>query len=453
MSPADVIAIVRELARAVQQRGGRAWLVGGGVRDALLGLERKDFDLEVFGLEPAALEEVLRREHAVVDVGRSFGVLKLKGLPVDVALPRRETKVARGHRGFAIDADPHLDLKTAAERRDLTINAIYEDPLTGEVADPIGGREDLHARRLRHCSPRFAEDPLRLLRVMQFAARFEFDVAPETIELCRRLDLAELPRERIEEEWRKLLLVGRKPSLGLRFLRDADALRAFPELATLIGCPQNPQWHPEGDVWVHTGHCLDHFARERTGDESDWIVGLAILCHDLGKPPTTKLEDGVLRSLGHSEAGVAPARALLARITAETDVVESVVALVLHHLKPHELFTAKAGDAAIRRLATKVNVRLLVRMARHDHLGRPPLPDDGFPAGRWLLERAEALAAADAAPRPIVQGRHLIELGHAPGPRFKLLLDQCYEAQLDGKFADVEGGLAWLRKLLASQPG
>ncbi len=447
----DPTAIVRELARAVQARGGRAWLVGGGVRDALLGEPRTDFDLEVFGLEPSALEELLRRGHELLDVGRSFGVLKLKGLPIDVALPRRETKVARGHRGFAVDADPSLDLKSAAERRDLTINAIYEDPLTGELADPLQGRDDLRARRLRHCSPRFVEDPLRLLRVMQFAARLDFDVAPETIELCQGLDLAELPRERIEGEWRKLLVHGRRPSLGLRFLEAAGALRFFPELTTLVGCPQNPQWHPEGDVWAHTGHCLDHFASNRAGDESDWPVGLALLCHDLGKPPTTRLEGGVWRSLGHSEAGEAPARSLLARLTAERDLTELVVALVLHHLKPHELFTAKAGDAAIRRLSTKVNLRLLHRVARSDHLGRPPLPDDGFPAGRWLLERAELLAAADAAPRPIVLGRHLLELGRRPGPDFKPLLDRCYESQLDGTFTDLEGGLAFLRGLLDSQ--
>jgi tRNA nucleotidyltransferase (CCA-adding enzyme) len=444
----DVESIVREIARAAQARGGRAWLVGGGVRDALLGRPRKDFDLEVFGLAPAALEEMLRREHAVLDVGRAFGVLKLKGLPIDVSLPRRESKTAKGHRGFAVDADPALDLRSAAERRDLTINAIYEDPLTREIADPMGGRDDLRAGVLRHCSGRFVEDPLRLLRVMQFAARFGFAVAPETVELCRAIDLAELPRERVADEWRKLLVLGTTPSLGLRFLEVAGALRSFPELATLVGCPQNPQWHPEGDVWVHTGHCLDHFARERAGDESDWVVGLALLCHDLGKPPTTKLEDGVWRSLGHSEAGEAPTRSFLARLTNEPGLVETVVALVLQHLKPHELFTANAGDSAVRRLATKVNLRLLCRVARHDHLGRPPLPDDGFPAGRWLLERAESLAAADAAPRPIVLGRHLIELGRAPGPSFKPLLDRCFEAQLDGEFTDLEGGLAYLRRLL-----
>ena len=449
---ADPAEIVRKIARAVADRGGRAWLVGGGVRDALLGRPRGDFDLEVFGVAPDALEALLRRDHEVHDVGRMFGVLKIAGAPIDVALPRRETKIARGHKGFAIDADPALDLPTAAARRDLTVNALYEDPLTGEIADPLGGRRDLEARVLRHASPRFVEDPLRVLRVAQFAARLRFAVAPETIELSRGIDLAELPRERIEEEWRKLLLQGVEPSRGLAFLQACGALRFFPELAPLVGCPQHPEWHPEGDVWVHTGHVLDHFANHRAGDATDWIVGLALLCHDLGKPATTVNDGGVWRSPGHSEAGEAPTRSFLARLTAQEEVIESVVALVLHHLKPAELFKAKPGDSAIRRLATKVNLRLLVRVARHDDAGRPPRPVEAeYGAGKWLIERAEALAAADAAPRPLVLGRHLVERGLAPGKTFKPLLDACYEAQLDGKFDRIEGALAWLDELLRSR--
>ncbi|MBL8841503.1 MAG: polynucleotide adenylyltransferase [Planctomycetes bacterium] len=449
MQQRDPEQVVRDVARAVAAAGGRAWLVGGGVRDRLLGIPRKDFDLEVYGLAPERLEALLARAHEVIDVGRAFGVLKLAGLPIDVALPRRETKVARGHKGFAIDADPELDLRSAAERRDLTVNAIYEDPLTGEIADPLDGRRDLAARLLRHASPRFVEDPLRVLRVMQFAARFDFAVAPETVALSRTIDLAELPRERIEEEWKKLLLQGRLPSRGLAFLHACGALRFFPELEPLSGCPQHPEWHPEGDVWVHTLHVLDHFAGARVGDASDWIVGLALLCHDLGKPATTFDDAGVWRSPGHSEAGEAPTRALLARITAQADVVEPVVALVLQHLKPQEFFKAQPGDGAIRRLATKVNLRWLVRVARHDDAGRPPRPIGDFEAGRWLLARAEALAAADAAPKPLVLGRHLIELGRAPGKEFKALLDRCYEAQLDGVFTDAAGAQAFVRALVA----
>ncbi len=442
---------VQELAAWVKSEGGRALLVGGCVRDSLLGRERKDFDVEVFGLEASRLEAGLRARFAVLDVGKSFGVLKLKGLPIDVALPRRETKIARGHRGFAIDADPQLSLQEAALRRDLTLNALYEDPLTGEVLDPLGGKADLAARTLRHCSDRFSEDPLRLLRVMQFAARFDFDVADETLALCRALDLAELPRERVEDEWRKLLLQGVVPSRGLKFLRNCGALRFYPEIQAMDGTPQNPEWHPEGDVFVHTMHCLDHFARRRVGDDSDWLVGLGVLCHDFGKPATTQLEGGIWRSKGHSEAGVEPARLFLERLTAERDVIETVCALVLHHLRPFDFHHHQVSDAAVRRLATKVPIELLVRVARHDHGGRPPLPQNEFPAGEWLQEQAERLDLQRNAPKPLVLGRHLIALGEKPGPRFGEILEECFEAQLDGKFSDVEAGVEYLQGILKRQ--
>ncbi len=442
---------VRSIARAVAARGGRALLVGGCVRDQLLGLPRKDFDLEVYGVEGPELFALLGSEHEVIDVGRDFGVAKLKGLPIDVSLPRRESKVGRGHRGFDVDSDPNLELPVAAARRDLTVNAIYQDPLTEEILDPLGGAEDLRKRVLRHCSPRFSEDSLRVLRVMQFTARLEFDVHPDTVALCRGLDLSELPRERIGAEWRKLLLEGVRPSLGLEFLRESDALRFFPELEALIDTPQNPEWHPEGDVFVHTLHCLDHFASERVGAPGDWTVGLALLCHDLGKPATTSFEDGAWRSPGHSEAGEEPTRRFLDRVTGELELIEKVVGLVLTHLRPHDLFSGDASDAAVRRLATKVDIGSLVRVARHDYAGRPPRVFDGFPAGQWLLERATALEIADRAPQALVLGRHLIELGERPGPHFSEILGQCFEAQLDGEFEELDAGLRYLRSVLAAR--
>jgi tRNA nucleotidyltransferase (CCA-adding enzyme) len=450
MDSSEPRKIVKKLARWVAGAGGRALLVGGSVRDSLLRKDSKDFDLEVFGLAARELEALLQPHFELIAVGRSFGVHKLRGLPIDVSLPRREIKRGPGHRGFDIEVDPFLDLVSAAARRDLTINAIYQDPLSEDYLDPLHGLDDLQSGVLRHCSDQFAEDPLRVLRVMQFAARFEFSVDEETLRLCSTLDLGELPRERIGEEWRKLLLQGCRPSLGLQFLADCQALRFFPEIEALVGTPQNPQWHPEGDVFVHTGHCLDHFARHRVGGESDWIVGLAVLCHDLGKPATTALEQGVWRSKGHSEAGEEPARSFLARLTAEKQVIEPVVALVREHLRPFELFQAEAKDSTIRRLATRVDLRLLERVARHDHAGRPPLPADDFPACDWLLQRADELDLRNQAPTPLVLGRHLIELGEKPGRHFSDLLQRCFEAQLDGSFSDLEGGKAYASELLRS---
>jgi tRNA nucleotidyltransferase (CCA-adding enzyme) len=451
-APAPLWRAVLEICRAVADRGGRAHLVGGCVRDALLGLPVHDFDLEVFGLEPDALEALLRERFEVDLVGEAFGVLKVRGLPIDVALPRRESKSGRGHRAFHVHSDPGMGFADAAARRDFTINAIAWEPLRGELVDPFGGASDLRARRLRHTSPRFVEDPLRVLRGMQLAARFELEPAAETVALSRTIDLEGLAVERIFEEWRKLLLLGRRPSLGLGFLRAAGWVRFFPELERTIGCPQDPRWHPEGCVFRHTLHVLDAFALDRTGDAADdLVVGLACLCHDLGKPPTTRWSDRRWRSLGHEAAGEGPSRRLLQRLGAPQRLADEVVPLVLEHLKPEQLFQARAGDAAVRRLASRVGrIDRLVRVARADARGRPPLEGAGTGAAEWLLARARALEVEAGAPKPLVLGRHLLAAGLAPGPHFRALLDRCFEAQLDGRFHDTAGGVRFLASLLGS---
>lgn len=447
----DLRAAQETICRAVAAAGGRALLVGGTVRDAILGLPAKDLDVEVFRLAPERLRGLLG-EHFQLDlVGQSFGVLKIRKLEIDVSIPRRESKRGLGHKGFEIHSDPSMTVHEAAQRRDFTINAMAFDPLSRELIDPAGGQSDLAARVLRHVSERFAEDPLRVLRGMHFVARFDLEAAPETVALCRRIETEGLAWSRLFDEWRKLILLGRTISRGLAFLRDTGWLRYYPELEALIDCPQEPEWHPEGDVWVHTLHVMDAFADERLGDPwEDLVVGLGCLCHDLGKPATTVFDDGRIRSPGHEEAGEPPTRAFLRRITEQQAIFDQVVPLVRDHLKPIALYKARAGASAIRRLARRVGrIDRLVRLARADHRGRPPLPFDGFPAGDWLLRRAEALAVAAAKPRPIVMGRHLIELGLAPGPHFKPLLDACFEAQLDGRFRDLEGGLELARRLLA----
>lgn len=442
------------ICRKVRAAGGRALVVGGTVRDALLGLPAVDLDLEVYGLAPERLQALLAEDFQLDLVGKSFGVIKLRGLPIDVSLPRRESKRGLGHKGFAVCSDPHLSLAEAAARRDFTINAMAYDPLEEELLDPHGGARDLEAGVLRHVSEHFVEDPLRVLRAMQFAARFELRVAPETVALCRRIEPEGLARERRWEEWKKLVLAGRRPSLGLAFWRDCGWLRYTPELAALVDCPQDPEWHPEGDVWTHTLHVMDAFAGERSGDEhDDLVVGFACLCHDFGKPATTVIgDDGRIRSPDHESQGEAPTRAFLGRLTNQKELIDEVVALVREHLKPIQLYRSRAGPAAVRRLARRVGrIDLLVRVARADHRGRPPRPFDGFPAGRWLLEQAEALAIADRAPRPIVQGRHLIALGLTPGRHFGPILRALFEAQLDGAFHDLDGGLAYARRLLAER--
>ena len=442
-----------EVARLVRAAGGRALLVGGCVRDELLDGHPKDLDVECFGIAPDRLREVLATKFSLDLVGLSFGVIKLHHLDVDVALPRRETKLGLGHRAFGMEHDPNLSIAEASARRDFTINAIYKDPLTGEIIDPWNGRADLERRILRHVSSHFGEDPLRVLRGMQFVARFDLDPAPETIEVCRGMTPEGLPPERLFEEWAKLLTKGVKISKGLNFLKDVGWTQYYPELHRLIGCKQDPQWHPEGDVWNHTCCCLDAFARERergTGNREqaeDLVVGLAVLCHDFGKPACTAYDPVKkrIRSLGHDEEGVAPTLSFLKRLTNEERLLKEVPPLVRLHMRPFAMWRDKSSDGAIRRLAAKVvRIDRLIRVAAADDAGRPPFPSEPEPL-RWLAEQTERLRVADSAPKPIVQGRDLIALGMSPGVAFGRILKAAYEAQLDGAFADLPSGLAYLR--------
>ena len=447
----DLLEAVRQVSRLVKEAGGRALMVGGAVRDLLLGEQGvKDIDLEVFGVEPERLQQVLGRSFPFDPCGVSFGVLKLHHFAIDVSLPRRESKRGVGHKGFLIDSDPRLSIPEAASRRDFTINAMYYDPITERFEDPYGGVADQKARVLRHVSEKFVEDPLRVLRGMHFIARFDLRPAPETVALCRTVTMEDLPPERLFEEWGKLLKKGRKIGCGLAFLRETGWVKYFPELKRLIGCRQDPKWHPEGDVWNHTCLCLDAFARHRTGDQDeDLIVGLAVLCHDFGKPATTRWLRGHLRSLGHDEAGVAPTLSFLRRLTNEERILREVPPLVQCHMQPFSLWRAQAGDSAVRRLALKVvRIDRLLRVARADDEGRPPEKAGGTSCGedlQWLAAAAERLRVAAAAPKPILQGRDLMALGYKPSPQFGVWLKECFEAQLDGAFSDHAGALAYFK--------
>lgn len=444
---------VADISRTIAAGNGRVFLAGGCVRDAILGLPLKDVDIEVYGLPPDRLLTLLSGRFRLDLVGQAFGVIKLQGLPIDISLPRRESKAGLGHKGFEILSDPDMTPEEACERRDFTVNSMVYDLASGNLIDHFGGARDLKARVLRHTSGKFVEDPLRVLRGMQFAARFKLTPAPETVALCKTIGLEGLARERIFDEWTKLILRGVKPSIGLKFLKDTDWIRHFPELQALVGCNQEPEWHPEGDVWTHTLQCMDAFAAERTGDDwEDTVVGFAVLCHDFGKPATTAFMEGRIRSLGHEDAGEAPTCSFLARMTNHEALFEAVVPLVAHHLKPQELHKSRAGDSAIRRLARKVKrIDRLVRVVKADRMGRFPMVCETFPEGDWLLENARRLEVQDSAPKPMVLGRHLIQLGLTPGPKFKIILDECYEAQLDGAFGTTEDGIAFATQIIRRQ--
>lgn len=441
------------IARAVRDDGGRALIVGGWVRDRVMGRPSKDMDVEVFGVPSDRLKALLARFGSVNTVGESFTVYKVAGL--DVSLPRRESKTGRGHKGFTVEGDPALSYAEAARRRDFTVNAIAWDPLTEEYLDPFNGQQDIERRTLRAVDARtFAEDSLRVLRAVQFAARFEFVVDPGTATLCRAIALDDLPAERVWGEIEKLLLRARRPSIGFALALELGIVeRLFPELDVLVGCPQEPEWHPEGDVWVHTLLVIDE-ARKRIDDleyPQQVAVMLGAVCHDLGKPATTAFVDGRIRSLEHEEQGVPPARSFLDRLNVHSlqgyDVRREVLGIVANHLKPGMFCKAQppVGDGAFRRLAQKVDLELLARVARADCEGR----GGGFDCSAmdWFVNRARELGVEHAPPEPLVKGRHLLELGVKPGPAVGEVLKQVYERQLDGSVANFDAALALATEL------
>jgi tRNA nucleotidyltransferase (CCA-adding enzyme) len=458
----------------VREAGGRALIVGGFVRDALLAEQAQspeptaqspeplDIDLEVFGIGQERLPSLLTQFGRVEAVGSSFPVYKLRVLDesvgdIDVALPRRESKSGRGHKGFEVRGDPSMSIEEAARRRDFTINAISWDPLTGAYEDPFDGRGDLERRVLRVVDPHtFGDDSLRVLRAIQFAARFELTLDEQTRELCRSIPLDDLPAERIWGEIEKLLLKAARPSYGFTLALELGVIdRVLPEMRPLVGCQQEPEWHPEGDVWTHTLMVIDE-AREANSDlprPQLITVMLGAVCHDLGKPATTAFVDGRIRSLDHEQAGVEPTESLLDRLNVHTidgfDVRRQVAGLVAQHLKPGMFHKASnVGDGAFRRLAQKVDLELLARLARADCRGRTGAFDCS--AMDWFIERARALGVEHQPPPPLLLGRHLLELGLEPGPRVGEVLRQVYEKQLDGAITNVVEGIEEARRILRS---
>ncbi len=456
--PQDIL----NLATWIRDLGGRALLVGGCVRDELMGKQPKDWDLEVYGIEPGQLRQTLDQFGEVNVVGEAFTVYKL-GSHLDVSIPRRERKSGRGHRAFVIEGDPAMTIEEATRRRDFTINAILQDPLTGHTSDPFHGHEDLAAGILRAVSPdTFSEDSLRVLRAAQFAARFEFDIHPETVALCRSIALDDLPAERVWGEMEKLLMRAQRPSIGLDWLGKLGAVRQlFPELESLIDVPQDAEWHPEGDVWIHTLLTVDR-ARESIEDldyPRQITVMLAALCHDFGKPATTAFVDGRIRSREHEEGGVQPTIDFLDRLNIHTldgyDVRAQVIALVRNHLKPGEFYKKRdeVGDGAFRRLARKCELDLLYRVAKADSLGRNAdwVPRENWytaEAQEWFIERARELEVTSQAPAPILLGRHLLELGMEPGPAIGEITRAVYEMQLDGRVKTLDDARSAVKELL-----
>ncbi|MFN0111892.1 MAG: CCA tRNA nucleotidyltransferase [Blastocatellia bacterium] len=530
---------VIELCQAVKDTGGRALLVGGWVRDFALGVESVDYDVEVYGVEAAALRALLGKQGKVDAVGEAFTVYKVrlregrKSFVADVSLPRRESKTGRGHRGFVVEGDPHMTFAEAARRRDFTVNSMMYDPLLSEYIDVYGGQADLKRKIIRVVDPTtFVEDSLRVLRAMQFAARFEFTIDPATLELCRSIDLSDLPPERIWAEVEKWLL-ARRPSIGLHAAWELGITeKLWPEIHALIGCPQDAAVHPEGDVFIHTGMVLDEARKlaqvsitrmenSTTGGTghtgkttlvpaisprdpsvprgsnpyADPIEGLSrpkqlavmlgALCHDFGKPATTKMEEAVsptktheedtkegaddsevlretscgfvgkITAVGHEPVSVELAERFLDRLKVFTfdnyDVRRQTLALVEHHAAPHRWGKAsKAGqpisDGQFRRLALRVEPDLLYRVALADCLGRAGNFQPKFE--EWFIGRVRELGIEEHAPEPLLLGRHVLALGLQPGKRIGEITRAVYELQLDGEVTTLEEAIQAARQIV-----
>ncbi|OIO69282.1 MAG: tRNA nucleotidyltransferase [Zetaproteobacteria bacterium CG1_02_53_45] len=445
--PVSLIEVCQHLAHT----NATAWLVGGCVRDLLLGITPNDFDLEVFNLPVESLQKALKKMGRVELVGKQFGVFKLwlGELEIDVALPRTEQKKTQGHRGFLINSDPHLSPEAATSRRDFTINAMMLNPLTGQLLDFHNGEKDLNNKQLRHVSHAFSEDPLRPLRAMQFAARFGFSLHHEAAALCRDLigEAVTLPKERVWAEWQKWSR-SPYPSYGLQLLMDSGWITLYPELQALVDCPQDPHWHPEGNVWIHILQCCDQAAAIASRNELQPSLRqrlvFAALSHDFGKPVATTIgHHGRIISPGHSEAGVKPADAFLSSIGAPASLFDYIKPLVLEHITH---LHGEPSDRAVRRLAHRLepaNIELWEMLVEADASGRAPaLPSR--PALEWL-NKATLLQHHQNQPRPILTGKLLLALGVAPGPSMGHLLKSAYEAQLDGYIFDELSAISWYK--------
>lgn len=453
--------IVR-LVNTLENEGIRAILVGGFVRDYFIGKSSNDLDIELYGLTSLEkLENLLRPFGKLGVYGKSFGVLKLsyEGYSIDFSPPRTESKSGFGHKGFEIAWHSKLSFNEAARRRDFTINAIGYDPITQKILDPYNGVSDLKSKTLRCVDPEtFIDDPLRILRAIQFAARYELTCDNALLVLCREMiekgAFEELPKERIFEEFKKLLLQSSRPSIGFELLKEMGGLTFFSPLDQLVLTPQDPASHPEGSVWIHTLLTLDVMATLRIGEwRRDMVLMLAILLHDIGKPETTLLVEGVLNAPKHAEVGTKIAQEWLSKITEDKALIERILPLIHYHGSPRKLYRSCADESEILRLSTHVSIEDLILVARADYFGREFKGErpETFEAGEWLSDRATALGVLNDPPEPLLQGRDLIALGLIPSTRFKAILEDAYNAQLQQLFLTYEDAIEWLKGYLVTE--
>lgn len=424
--------MAKKIAAAVKALGGRTYYVGGFVRDRLAGRDNKDVDIEVHGITPSELEGILDSLGGRMSMGESFGIYGIKGYSLDIAMPRKEKQNGKGHKDFDVLVDAFIGAKKAAMRRDFTVNALMQDVLTDEVVDCFDGITDLENKVIRHVNDEsFTEDALRVLRAAQFAARFEFTVAPQTVELCRKVPLCNLPKERIMGELEKALMKADRPSVFFETLRETDKLDEwFPELKALIGVKQNPEHHLEGDVWTHTMLVLDTAAKYRAKVERPLPFMMSALTHDMGKAVCTEVINGKIHSYDHETKGLPLVSAFVKRLTNETYMLKYVLNMTKLHMKPNILAANNSSVKATNKMFDQsVDPIALIYLATADSLcsraARGYLPHDEFLKTRLAIFE-------EYMSRPFVTGKDLVENGLKPTPLFTEYLEFAHKLRLAG---------------------
>ncbi len=429
-------ALAKAIVERLRASGHAAWFVGGCVRDLLLGRQAKDFDVAT-SAQPA---ELLRLFPGAGQVGAHFGVVLVRedGAQVEVATFRSDLEYTDGRRPEAVrfETDPRQD----ALRRDFTINALFLDPASGEVLDFTGGKADLEAKLIRAIGDpqrRFREDRLRLLRAVRFAARLGFTIEAETFRAIQRLAPAihSVSAERVRDEIGRILTEG-GARRGFELLDASGLLReVLPEVAAMKGVAQPPEFHPEGDVWIHTLTMLERL------QAPSLTLALGVLLHDVGKPPTFRVAERI-RFDGHVEKGVAIAHSILTRLRFPNDVIEQTEALVANHMK--------FKDVPRMRESTLKRFLRLPDFEEHMALHRVDCLSSHGDLGNYelLRNKQRELPPEQLKPAPLVTGKELIAAGFRPGPMFGIVLNEIEDAQLEGRISTPEEALRMARERL-----
>ncbi len=445
MSEAVPEALAIRICRCLREHGHQAYLVGGCVRDRLLGIPPKDFDIST----DARAEEIARYFPKSHLVGAHFGVVVIDGSDrgqagqhVEVATFRSEGQYSDGRRPDLVhfESDPALD----AQRRDFTINGLMEDPLSGRVFDYVGGQLDLQAKTIRAIgdpSRRFEEDYLRMLRAVRFAARLGFTIEPVTLAAIQKHSpsVVRISAERVRDELIGILTSGAARK-GLELLDSCGLLRyILPEVKAFQGVAQPPEFHPEGDVWTHVLMMLEQMG------QASATLALGVLLHDVGKPPTFRIAERI-RFDGHAEVGAAITRELLGRLRLPNDGVEQVTSLVANHMKFIEVRNMRLST--LKRFLRLPTFEEHLELHRLDCLASNGLTDS------YEFVRARLAEFSEEAVRPprLVTGKDLLQAGYKPGPRLGEVLTALETAQLDGEITTRDEALAKARAMQSRSP-